>query len=68
MDKHTQAAARLKAWIMAEGRKSSWVAKQLGVGDATLSRWTSGRAVPIPAFRAAIEALTDGAVNAADWE
>ena len=68
MEKHTQAAARLRAWIIDRGLKSLWVAKQLNISEATLSRWLTEKAVPIPAFRATIEALTNGAVKAGDWE
>ena len=58
----------MKKWLKSNGYKSLWVATQLGVSDATLSRWIRGHAVPIPAFRAAIDTLTDGAVKAGDWE
>ena len=68
MDKHTQAAARLKAWITDNGRKSSWVATQLNISEGMLSRWVTGRSYPAMSFRAAINTLTDGAVKAADWE
>ena len=68
MDNSTQAAARLKAWIMDGGRKSRWVATQLGVSEVTLSKWLTSRIIPGILFRVRIEYLTDGAIKEGDWE
>ena len=42
---HTEnitAPAQVEAWLLAEGRKKGWLAKQVGVNRCTLSQWLSG--------------------------
>ena len=68
MESNTQAAARLKAWIMDGGRKSRWVATQLGVSEVTLSKWLTSRIMPSSFYRDRIEFLTVGAIRSEDWE
>lgn len=62
-----QASEDLKNWIRLNGLKKGWVAAQINVAPSTLLAWTSGARAPLPALADRLEALTNGAVRAADW-
>ena len=67
MSKQT-GAYLLSAWIEETGRKLKWVAGQLGVEGATLTKWLDGRTYPQRSNRMSIETLTGGAVPVSAWE
>lgn len=58
--------SKLQDWVKAQPATVAEVAVSLGVGRVALHRYMSGRAMPRPAMVAKIEALTGGAVTAAD--
>ena len=58
---------KLKEWIMAEGRKSKWVADQLHCSAQTVTYWCNGKRAPSHFAKVAIEFLTDGRVKFGDW-
>jgi len=57
----------LDQWLRHEGRKGSWIADQLGVTDAMVSKWRRGHVLPIMPYRADIERITRGAVPVSVW-
>lgn len=67
MDK-TEAVMALSAWFSEHGIKKGWFAEQLGVDNASISRWLSGKVRPHKAVRKRIEQLTDGRVCMDRWE
>ncbi|MCU0801589.1 MAG: hypothetical protein MUD11_07410 [Rhodobacteraceae bacterium] len=58
----------LKLWAMREGRKLGWVAGQIPVNQADLSRWINGKVKPRRIYRIRIAELTRGAVPVEAWE
>ena len=63
----TVAGELLAQWLQATGRKQGWLARQLGVSPAMVSRWLHGRACPYPRRRCEIEQVTGGVVSATSW-
>jgi len=60
-------AMTLSEYLKANGPGAgSALAAKLGVYEASLSKWRTGRAMPRPAMMAAIERATGGAVTAND--
>jgi hypothetical protein len=53
-----KAPEQIRLWAMREGRKLSWVAGQIPVGQADLSRWLNGKCVPRRIFRIRLTELT----------
>ena len=66
--KKTQAVASLVAWFDENGIKKGWFAEQLGVDNASISRWLSGKVRPHKAVRKRIDQLTGGQVSIDGWE
>ena len=58
--------SKLSEWVKAQPATVAELAAELGVGRVALHRYMNGRAMPRPAMVAKIEALTGGAVTAAD--
>lgn len=56
-----------RCWLQASGRKSLWLAQQLGVGPSLVSHWLAGRRQPPAATATAIEQLSQGIVEAGSW-
>lgn len=56
-----------RAWLQVTGRKSVWLAQQLGVDASLVSHWLAGRRQPPAAVAEAIERLSDGAVKGGSW-
>jgi len=44
----------LSAWLAANGRSQSWLAKTLGIGQPSVSSWCRGANIPEPKFRRAL--------------
>jgi hypothetical protein len=62
-----KAQSHIKEWLRTEGRRKSWLAGQLAVNPATVSRWLGGKLVPSPQARIILTGLvgmdvTDAAV------
>jgi hypothetical protein len=57
----------LRLWAMREGRKLGWIAGQIPVNQADLSRWLNAKCVPRRIYRMRIEEMTGGAVPARSW-
>ena len=64
---HVDGATACRAWLQAEGRKSTWLAAQLGVDPSLVSHWLAGRRQPTPEQAQAIQRLSDGVVPADVW-
>ena len=60
-------ATACRAWLQSEGRKSVWLAAELGVDPTLVSHWLAGRRQPPPAVAAAIETLSNGLVACSSW-
>lgn len=58
----------LDGWLQREGRKGGWLATQLGVTDAMVSKWRKGHVLPIAIYRREIERITGGSVPADAWK
>jgi DNA-binding transcriptional regulator YdaS (Cro superfamily) len=58
---------KLKAWLREGGRKQTWLAEQVGVSPNTVVTWVKATKLPDADNRFAIERVTSGAVQAADW-
>ena len=56
-----------RAWLQEDGRKSTWLAAQLGVDPTLVSHWLAGRRRPAPEQAQAIQRLSDGVVPADGW-
>jgi transcriptional regulator with XRE-family HTH domain len=67
MDK-TKAVMLFDDWFKSQGIRKNWFAQQLGVDNASISRWLSGKVKPHNAVRKRIEELTDGAVPMEAWK
>lgn len=52
------AQTQLKAWVQREGRKLSWLARQVPVGSSHLSRWMQGHVVPREIYRVRLAEIT----------
>ena len=62
------AQTQLRAWTQREGRKLSWLAKQVPVGKTHLSRWMQGHVVPREIYRVRLAELTGlSLAGVADW-
>lgn len=57
----------LQAWLVAEGRKSKWMAEQIGVTESMMSGWTCRGILPVKPYRKAIASVTAGAVPENAW-
>ena len=57
---------RLAEWMDAEGRRSIWLARLMGVSPSTVMRWRKGEHTPSGPARKLIERLSNGAVK--QWE
>lgn len=53
-----KAPEQIRLWAMREGRKLSWVAGQVPVGQSDLSRWLTGKVVPRRIFRLRLAEMT----------
>ena len=53
----------LSGWITMTGRRTGWVAEQLGGSQGGLWSWRKGRTLPSSEMQARIAELTDGAVR-----
>lgn len=62
------ASEMLRKWLRDEGRKAGWVADQLSVNAATVSRWMNDHKAPHKWHREKLDNLTNGAVPAGAWE
>ena len=67
MDK-TKAVMMFDDWFKSQGIRKNWFAQQLGVDNASISRWLSGKVKPHNAVRKRIDELTDGAVPMEAWK
>ena len=65
-DGYRTAVHKMCEWLDYQGAQL-WLSHQLGVGQSTVSRWTSGSCVPEAHFRQAIEVLSKGLVTFDDW-
>lgn len=45
------AVQEIEAWLVAEGRKKEWLARQLGINRATLSQWLARKYRPTEPHR-----------------
>jgi transcriptional regulator with XRE-family HTH domain len=61
------AAARLKAWLAAQGQTQADLAAALNVGPSTVWAWMGGASRPDPTLAAALDELTAGEVPARAW-
>ena len=53
-----KAPDQIRDWASAEGRKLSWLAEQVPVGQSDLSRWLNGHVIPRRIFRARLAEIT----------
>ena len=60
-------AALLRKWRTKHGLTFTAAAAMLGVSQATVSDWESGKKVPKLASAVAVDKKTDGAVPADSW-
>lgn len=56
-----------RCWLQASGRKSRWLAQQLGVDPTLVSHWLAGRRRPPAEAAQQIQKLSDGLVEAGSW-
>ena len=57
----------VKAWLRVDGRSQRWLADKIGLGYVELSKNLTGKALPAMRTKLAIQAVSNGAVMAADW-
>lgn len=67
MEKQTTPEHPVKLWLAATGRKQSWLAKQIGIGENVLSNNLSGKTAPRKRTILAIQAVSENAVMASEW-
>jgi ribosome-binding protein aMBF1 (putative translation factor) len=53
-----QAQEMIRTWINGKGLKFSWVAAQVPVKPAAMSRWMNGRQIPDAVCRARLSEIT----------
>jgi DNA-binding transcriptional regulator YdaS (Cro superfamily) len=58
---------KLRLWLWDGRRRQQWLAQELEVSNATVSRWLSGKRVPEEPHRKAIARLTRGKVTVGSW-
>jgi hypothetical protein len=54
----SNAPEQIKEWAAQEGRKLSWLADQVPVGQSDLSRWLNRKATPRRIYRARLAEIT----------
>lgn len=50
----------IRRWLIRHGHSQSWLAKQVGLKRAAVSKWVNGRANPAPDVAFRIAELSDG--------
>lgn len=67
MTEKPEAVNLINNYLKARGIRKNWFADQIGVRNASLSRWLSGKWTPSPMARKRIEDLTNGEVPETSW-
>lgn len=67
MERLTEGARALAAFLKSNGISMAAAARDLGVADPTVLDWRRGRKRPTAHHRQAIETWTRGAVPASSW-
>lgn len=67
MTEKPEAVNLINNYLKARGIRKNWFADQIGVRNASLSRWLSGKWTPSPMARKRIADLTDGEVPETSW-
>ncbi len=55
-------------WLRENDQSKQWLARRLGVANAQLWRWLSGRVVPPIRIAGSIEKITQGRVRITSWD
>jgi len=64
-----KAQQHIKDYLNREGRKKSWLAKQVAVRAETVSRWMTGKLIPTPQARIILSGIVgQDLTQAEDWE
>lgn len=53
----------IRRWLIRHGHSQTWLAKQVGVKRAAVSKWVNGRANPSPETAFQIAELSDGELS-----
>lgn len=59
----TRPRSPLDAIMTAQGRRNDWLADRIGADEAQVSRWRSGKHVPVEATRELIARTLDTSVD-----
>lgn len=67
MTEKPEAVNLINNYLKVRGIRKNWFADQIGVRNASLSRWLSGKWTPSPMARKRIADLTNGEVPETSW-
>jgi len=67
MNSSEVATVALRSWLASMGRSQTWLARELDVSRAAVSRWCMGGMNPTPNRARRVEKLSRGAVPASLW-
>lgn len=61
------ACGAVRSWLATHHRTHEWLGVQLGVGVNTVSRWLSGRRLPLRKYREQIAKLSENVISDRMW-